>query len=60
MADNRAGWLTVHEVLDLTEIPYQRLMELVEEGQLTTESSGTVELFDPDDVALLTAGATAD
>ena len=54
MAGNRAGWLTLHEVLEDTGLPYVRLMELIEEGRLKRESCGSAELFDPHDVALLT------
>jgi hypothetical protein len=60
MAGNRAGWLTLHEVLEDTGLPYARLRELIDEGRLTREPCGAAELFDPDDVALLARAATAD
>ena len=45
-----AGWLTLHEVLEETDLPYRELMELVERGVLKTRTSGAAQLFDPDDV----------
>ncbi len=50
---SRAGWLTVHEVLEDTRLPYRELMNLVERGELTTHTSGAAQLFDPDDVRRL-------
>lgn len=49
----RAGWLTLHEVLDVTGLPYTRLLALVEQGLVRAEQSGAAVLYDPDDVALL-------
>jgi hypothetical protein len=60
MAGNRAGWLTLHEVLEDTGLSYGRLMELVEEGRLTRERCGSAELFDPDDVAQLSRAPALD
>ena len=53
MASSNAGWLTLHEVLEETGLPYGQLKALVERGELTTRASGAAELYDPDDVATL-------
>jgi len=53
-----AGWLTLHEVLEETGLPYGRIMDLVERGELATRSSGAAELYDPDDVAALSSTAS--
>jgi hypothetical protein len=53
MAPNRAGWLTLHEVLEATGLPYGRVQELVDQGTLHREPCGAAELFDPVDVEAL-------
>jgi hypothetical protein len=45
-----AGWLTLHEVLDQTGLPYRQIQELVDQGELEVRRSGSAELFDPDSV----------
>jgi DNA-binding transcriptional MerR regulator len=47
------GWLTLHEVLEATGLPYRQLMDLAERGLLATRRSGAVVLYDPDDVTLV-------
>ncbi len=56
MSDTTIGWLTLHEVLEVTGLPYRRLMELAQEGQITSHQSGAAVLYDPDDVALVAQG----
>jgi hypothetical protein len=60
MAHTHLGWLTLHEVLEATGLPYGRVVELVEEGCLTRAKSGAAELFDPDDVASLVPAVTVE
>ena len=60
MAGNRAGWLTLHEVLEDTGLPYSRLKELMEQGRLTGESCGSAVLFDPADVEVLARAGAVD
>jgi hypothetical protein len=60
MANTNVGWLTLHEVLEATDLPYGRIMALVEEGTITRRTSGAAELYDPDDVARLTPSVVRD
>ena len=60
MSVTNAGWLTLHEVLEETGLPYQRLEGLVDEGLLATRRSGSAVLYDPDDVALLKRAGDGD
>jgi hypothetical protein len=60
MSNTNAGWLTLHEVLEATDLPYARIMALVEEGAITHRSSGAADLFDPDDVERLSPVAARD
>jgi hypothetical protein len=53
VSDTTIGWLTLHEVLEVTGLPYRRLMELAEGGQISSLQSGAAVLYDPDDVALV-------
>ena len=52
------GWLTLHEVLEETGLPYRDLMTFVERGLITTRSSGRAILYDVDDVRRLTAATS--
>lgn len=45
------GWLTVHEVLEVTGLSYAEVRELTEDGTLTTRESGAAVLYDPESVA---------
>lgn len=48
------GWLTLHEMLEATDLPYRQLMDLVERGLIATHASGAAVLYDPDDIELVT------
>jgi hypothetical protein len=41
------GWLTIHEAMEISGVPYSRLKDLVEQGRLPTHRSGSTELYDP-------------
>jgi DNA-binding transcriptional MerR regulator len=47
------GWLTMHEVLEQTDLTYRAMTDLAERGLLRTRQVGTATLYDPDDVELL-------
>ena len=47
------GWLTLHEVLEETGLPYRDLLVLVDQSLVTTRSSGGATLYDLDDVTRL-------
>ena len=47
------GWLTLHEVLEETGLPYRDLLVLVDQSLVTTRSSGRATLYDLDDVTRL-------
>jgi hypothetical protein len=47
------GWLTLHEMLEATNLPYRTLMDLVERGLVATHASGAAVLYDPHDIALV-------
>ena len=52
------GWLTIHEAMEISGVPYVRLKELVEQDLLPTHRSGSTELYDPIAVEALAAEAT--
>ena len=54
-----AGWLTLHEVLDQTGLPYREVRDLVDRGELEVRRSGSAELFDPASVELCRSRNTA-
>jgi sulfur carrier protein ThiS len=47
------GWLTLHEVLEETGLPYRDLLVLVDQSLVTTRASGGATLYDLDDVRRL-------
>ena len=49
------GWLTLHEVLEISGLPYAHLKDLVERGVLPTRRAGASELYDPAAVERLAA-----
>ena len=49
--ESYAGWLTFHEVLEVTGLSYRHLKDLVEQGRLTPHTSGQAELYDPAEIA---------
>jgi hypothetical protein len=51
--DSTVGWLTLHEVLEVTELPYREIMEMVEDGRLETRSAGAAILFEPEGIRRL-------
>ena len=51
-------WLTLFEVLEQTEMPYDDIRRLADEGLIRTRPSGPVVLFDASDVARVTAGSS--
>jgi DNA-binding transcriptional MerR regulator len=53
------GWLTLHEALEISGLPYARLMHLAEEGLLPTRRAGGTQLYDPSAVEDLAAGQPA-
>jgi hypothetical protein len=42
-------WLTIHELLEETGLPYRQLMTLAEVGRLATRRSGGAVLYDAAD-----------
>ncbi len=50
MSATNVGWLTLHEVLEETGLPYAQLMELAHRGLIGTRRAGVTTLYDPDDV----------
>jgi DNA-binding transcriptional MerR regulator len=52
-----AAWVTVHEVLEQTGLPYQRLMLLAERGLIGSRTSGGATLYDAYDVTLIARAA---
>jgi hypothetical protein len=47
---SNSGWLTMHEVLEQTDLTYRDMVDLAERGVIGTRRSGTVILYDPADV----------
>lgn len=47
------GWLTLHEVLEETGLPYRDLLVLVDQSLVATRASGGATLYDLDDVTRL-------
>jgi hypothetical protein len=41
------GWLTLHEALEISGLPYAQLMHLAEQGLLPTRRAGATQLYDP-------------
>jgi hypothetical protein len=39
------GWVTLHELLEETGLPYRQLMELAERGDIPSRRSGQATLY---------------
>ena len=59
MAVDPTQWLTLFEVLEATGVPYIDIVRVADEGLVRTRPSGTVVLYDADDVARLAATGQA-
>jgi hypothetical protein len=61
VSGSNAGWLTMHQVLEETELTYRQMNDLVSTGKLGARRCGTTTLYDPEDVRRLAeSGAGAD
>lgn len=59
MAVDPADWMTLFETLELTHLPYADVLQLADEGVLTTRRSGAVVLYAAEDVIRLAASGQA-